>query len=271
MKIFSISTPLNIELKFQLASFKARLGAWLIDFVVIYAYNLVMLIFLFNNLSSINLSKLSNGDAVQIGIVLLLYIPSTLYHLASQLIWRGRSLGKWLMHIKVVNIHDGRVPSTQQILLRNLLCIPNYLLGFCMIAVNPYALFGFLIVLGVTAIPDLAAILFQKQHQKIGDIIAGTLSVRTDYDADLKHTIFMEVKDLENYQIQYENVLQLTDFEINKLNNILHKKDNYDTSYLNKITAKIEAKIKAKNKQNTNLDFYHQLIQDYNYIYQQKK
>lgn len=266
MNIYSIQTPFNIEIKLEIASFSKRLWAWLIDLIAIYAYNLVLAIFIFSNLSMFN----SSMDSEHILTIILLFIPSTFYHLVSQLIFNGRSLGKYVMNIKVVNMEDGGAATLSQIALRNLLCLVNFFLGILFYAINPPFFLLVLFILSIVASQDILSVLIQKNKQKIGDIVAGTIVVVNKKKSNIGQTIYLEVQTEDNYQFQYPQVQLLSDNEINGLQKILQNQKVYNKEYLERLSERIEQKIGTNRQQIEPILFFKKIIEEYNYYYQKK-
>lgn len=271
MNIYSIETPFNIELKFQISSFGKRLTAWLIDLVAVYAYNLVFMLFIFNNLRSLKLNTLSDMDGEYTLMILLLIIPSTFYHLTSQVIWNGRSLGKYAMGLKVVNAENGGAIRTSQAVIRNLVCVPNFMLGLVFLAVEPVSLVGVLMIIGLSALPDVIFVLANGKSQKMGDLLAGTMLIQVNYKPDIHQTIFQEIGTAAPYKLRYPGVSALSDMEINGLNKIVKSTELYAPEYLQKITFKLEQKIGATGTEHDPIDFFRSIIRDYNYYHQQIK
>lgn len=271
MNIYSIETPFNIELKFQISSFGQRLLAWLIDLIAIYAYNLVFMLFIFSNLRSVELEALSGMEAEQALMLLLLVIPSTFYHLACQILWNGRSLGKYVIGLKVVNAENGGALRTSQAVIRNVICFPNFILGAMFIAILPLGIMGILVALGLSALPDIIVMLVNGKNQKIGDLLAGTMVIQANYKPDIHQTIFYDLEVSESYTIQYPGVSALSDLEINGLNKIVKSPGYYTPEYLQQITEKLEQKMGMVSKEYDAVDFFRKVILDYNYYHQQIK
>ncbi|OJU75962.1 MAG: hypothetical protein BGO09_14165 [Bacteroidetes bacterium 47-18] len=271
MNIYSIETPFNIELKFRISSFGSRLLAWLIDFVAIYAYNLVFMLFIFHNLRSLDIKALSDMDTEQALMVLLLIIPSTFYHLTCQILWNGRSLGKYVMGLKVVNAENGGAISTAQAVIRNILCFPNFILGMMFLAIMPASLIVMLMIIGLSAVPDVLFVLVNARSQKMGDLLAGTMVIQANYKPDIHQTIFQEFEDPVAYTMLYPGVSALSDVEINGLNKIVKSTEYYSPEYLQKITFRLEQKLEAQSREYDPIDFFSRVIRDYNYYHQQTK
>ncbi|MEM9780974.1 MAG: RDD family protein [Pseudomonadota bacterium] len=107
---------------------------------------------------------------------LILFFIRTPYYVATELLWAGRTPGKRMMRLRVISA-DGRSLATYAIVLRNLMkeaevFVPGTLL-LIVGASDPISgsiMLGWIIL--VLAIP-----LFNRERQRLGDIIAQTVVV----------------------------------------------------------------------------------------------
>lgn len=270
MNVFTINTPFNIELNFGLANFGHRLLAWFIDFAVLCIFNFVVMYFMFDKFYNFNIQQITSGDLLSTLAIVLLIIPSTFYHFLMQYFWDGASIGKKIMRIKVMNM-DGGAASLSQILTRNLLCITNIGLGFCLVIIsNPFAILGLIFILSILASPDILAVIVSKKKQKLGDIAAGTIVVLTDSEININKTIYVNLDEVNEYQLTYHNIHRLTDNEINGIQKIIENYKGYQFDYLANLTIKLEEKIEQQRNEIEFKDFFQRLVLDYNYYHQRK-
>jgi len=154
-------TPEGITLERQIASAGSRFCAASLDAVVILALYLGAT-FVLLALLAVDVTGFS-GLLVGVlfgGIPLCL----ALYHLLFHLVWRGQTPGKHLLGLRVVS-SDGYPATGGQHLLRSVLWPIDALL--------PPMPFG---VLG------LGLIACTPKHQRLGDLVAGTLVVREEQE-----------------------------------------------------------------------------------------
>jgi uncharacterized RDD family membrane protein YckC len=138
----------GIRIHQEPASFAARLAAFSIDFMLMgIAWSV-----LFATYGAGLLSGMNNVMA----IILVILIPY-LYPLISETVASGQTLGKKLLHIRVVDLEGGG-PKISAFILRWLI-LP-------------------LDVFGSAGIGPLC-VLFTKHQQRLGDLVAGTWVVRT--------------------------------------------------------------------------------------------
>lgn len=273
MNIYSIQTPFNIELKVKTATLGRRLLAWLIDYIVVFFYSLLMVLLLFGSFNKISeLNAISSMDAINIFLVILIVIPIVFYHLISQVITNGRSIGKMIMKLKVVNVNNGGSVGISQLAIRNILYFPNFLMVLVVYAT--YQPLFLVLVFGIIAffsIPDVIFLMVNEKNQRIGDLVAGTMLIQSNYNPDISLTIFQEVSETSEYQIVYSNVSALSDVEINGLYKIVKSPRNYSPEYLGKIVQRLESKLKANSLEIDALDFFQAVIKDYNHYHQKGK
>jgi len=225
---------------------------------------------MFGHISKIDFNYLSSGDILTSLMITVLIIPSTFYHFIMQYFWDGASVGKKIMHIKVMNI-DGYAASLSQILIRNLLCITNIGLGIvCMLILNPFAILQILILLSILATPDIISIIANKKNQKLGDMAAGTIVINTKSEIDINKTIFVDFNKSENYHLTYDFIYRLNDDEINGLQKILNNYKGFHIDYLLNIALKIESKLEQSRQEIEIDEYFAKLINDYNYYHQSK-
>jgi hypothetical protein len=181
----------------------------------------------------------------------------------------GQSVGKKIMGIRVVNENGGR-PSISQFLIRWLIRDIWFLLLLLIAlatsgqsgekAESTFMVFAMLAYF----IVDIVLVATSKKGQRIGDILAHTILIRTNSKASIEETVFQEVAD--SYIPSFPQIMQLSDKDINAIKSILEtsrKKNDF-----NMALAAAE-KIKAHLKIDTSMspfDFLDVLLKDYNYL-----
>lgn len=145
-----IVTPEGIAFSLRLASPFARLLAVSVDVAVMTALQSVVVI-------NLRLLSLISGDIAMMLMVLGSFAIQIGYSILLEWRWRGQTLGKRLLHLRVVD-ERGLKLQFHQVVIRNLLRFVDAL---------PYAY----LVGGVTA-------LLNRRAQRLGDLAAGTIVVR---------------------------------------------------------------------------------------------
>lgn len=152
----SIITGQYVELTQTPASVGDRLLAALIDFAAFVVYGTAATVFFISIMENLN----DVPDALAIACYVVMMFPIILYYPAFEIFANGKSLGKMAMKTRVVMI-DGNSPTVGSCLLRWILYpIDTFFTGF----------------LGV------AFILFSKHRQRLGDLAAGTIVIKTTND-----------------------------------------------------------------------------------------
>lgn len=172
-----ISTPEGISFSLLLAGPVTRFFAWSIDLACIF----VIIWFLARVLPVLNVL---NSD-IALAVVFLVYFAVSIgYGITLEWYWRGQTLGKRLLKLRVVDAEGLRLQFSQ-IVIRNLLRFVDALPAFYM--------FGG----GVCAL--------SKKFQRLGDIAANTVVIRNQPDMNLtldetvseKYNSFREYPHLE--------------------------------------------------------------------------
>ncbi|UXM96002.1 RDD family protein [Bartonella sp. HY329] len=168
-RLWEFIPPEGVPIHFTIATIGSRFAAQIIDFVLIICFTYS----LFRFLSLVNLLSWTAGSTLA---TLVGFFIRTPYYIFSELIWNGRTIGKKLVKIRVINI-NGRRLTPHQIAARNLMkeievFVPIELLF--LFAFLP--LWAEIVTLVWTAI--IVIVLFSsRRRQRLGDIIAGTLVV----------------------------------------------------------------------------------------------
>ena len=168
-RVMQFIPPEGVPISFAIASIGARLGAQILDIIF------TTLLFIIIALAVIFTGVLPLS-AMTVLITLMGFLLRTPYYVLSELIWNGRTLGKRITGIRVINV-DGRRLTPHQVTARNL-----------MKEVEIFAPMGLLGTIGeqsgleggLTAAWLLVVVivpLANRRRQRIGDMIAGTLVV----------------------------------------------------------------------------------------------
>jgi uncharacterized RDD family membrane protein YckC len=237
MEQFQIETAQNISISQNTAHLGDRMLAYLIDSFVIGAYTILVVWMLLA-------LEIDFGDLW--ALYLLLSLPAFLYYVLLETLMDGKTVGKGLMHIRVVKL-DGSKPGFSSYFIRWILRIIDVVLTF-----------GGLAVL---------TILIRGNGQRIGDIAAGTTVISEKKKVSLKDTLLRDLP--EDYVPQYA---QVTVFEDREMQTI---KELYDQARRNgnhQIILSLSNRIKEVTQISTDtkpFDFVDKIIKDYSYYTQQ--
>ena len=269
MALFTVTTPFNIDLEFSLAAFYKRALAWLIDLLVILIYCYVMLFFVYKDLLGIKKFEDETRDVLSLVLeIFTIAVPVMFYHFLFEIFMNGKSPGKYFLGIKVMNM-EGASATFSQLLLRWIVCLPNYFLIVVVYAYEPSFLLVIALVLGMVSLPDIISIAVSKHSQRLGDLAAGTVVVDTRYKMNIEETIFIEMEGT-GYAAVYPEVLKLTDRDINGIRNLLTGKINADSeNYMLRVAYRIEEVLNVKMNGDP-MFFLQTLLKDYNYLTQNR-
>ena len=259
MASIRVNTNFNIDLEFEAAPFYKRLFAWLIDSVVLIIY-----ILLADNIGDSFFSKSESAAAWY----MFIFLPFLSYHLVSEILMKGQSLGKKVVRIKVVNENGGQ-PGIGQYVIRWLIRTSDYMV-IVLVLFTPIALAsGDIDYFWKVAIPfgllitDVILVNSKKQ-QRLGDMLAHTMVINATEKQSIHDTVFLEVG--HSYIPSFPKIMQLSDKHINALKGILdtaRKKSDFDLAQM------ASEKIKRHLNIDTTLspfDFLEVLMKDYNYL-----
>ena len=236
MESIDILTGQNVIIRYQSATILQRAGALLLDYFFIIAY------FFFLFLMWTTVMEESYSDEIII-LFFLLWLPALGYHFILESMLGGKTPGKMIVKIKVTK-SDGSIPG-----------IGSYFLRWIL---SPIDLF-------LWGSVGTLFILLSKNHQRLGDMAAGTIVVKTDpsltFDLDESYYEFSD-----NYEPAFFHVNRLTDGQIAFITNLLIEPKNKN-AVSNSITE-LANKVKEILTVESNLDdrkFLETIVRDYNY------
>ena len=213
MEHLNIETSQHVQIDYLPASVGSRVGAFLIDGFIMGIY------FLFVLLVSENIVP-TNG--IPIGIIIAL-LPLFFYHLISEILMEGQSMGKKALEIKVVQ-KNGKPPT-----------LGSYLLRW---------MFRLIEITSTSGTLAFFTILINGHGQRLGDIAAGTTVVKTKKKTKLSDTIYADIEG--DYNPEYPEVSHLSDNDISVVKEVLNEAHNYDRRTYIKIALKTRNAITNK-------------------------
>ncbi len=192
MQTVRITTSQNIDIDYELAGLGERIVASIIDFGIFFLLYILFII------TGIGVSIGTGGTAL-IVLAVIYGIAYVFYDLVCEYFMNGQSVGKKVMKIKVVSL-DGAQPRFSQYLLRWLFRIVDF--GISMGAV----------ALVVAAISE--------KVQRIGDLVAGTILIRTSPRTKISHVAFMPAA--EGYEPTFASAAQLSEQDIELISEVIN-------------------------------------------------
>ncbi len=268
MGAIKVPTNFNIELEFEIPEFYRRMLAWVIDFIIQYVY-LIIAGKIFDSFHR-NANPFDSDTNYNLAAIrLLLIVPVMLYHVVQEITLNGQSIGKKIMGLRIVDEHGGK-PGISQYLIRWLLRVSDLWMLIVLILLiqlthSPDAegIFVLLLILGFL-VTDVVMVVSSRKGQRIGDMLAHTILIRTNTHSDIEETVFQEVSD--NYVPSFPQIMQLSDKDINAIKSILETaRRKGDFSMAANAADKIKAHLKISSGMPP-FDFLEILLKDYNYL-----
>jgi len=239
MQTIRITTSQNVDIDYEVAGLGERILARLIDLGVF------VLIFLLGMFTAgvTNLFVEGSGLAIILIIYAVLFV---FYDLVFEIFMNGQSIGKRIMKIKVISLNGAR-PSVGQYLLRWVFRIVDFAL------IEP----------GLIALITAAV---SEKPQRVGDIVAGTMLIRTIPSTKMNSIVFMPAYD--GYQPVFKEAGQLNDRDVELIHEVINtyiKTGNGMIVYNMVQRVKEHLNISPPNGMNDML-FLQTIMKDYNHI-----
>ena len=268
MKRLQIKTAQNVNINFTLANVGQRLLAFTIDNVLKFAY-IYFAIYVFDFKMFENAV---GGDGWSIkALDVIIFLPVTFYSLYTELLLNGQTIGKKFVHLKVINI-DGFKPSTTDFVIRWFLRMVDFNI-FTLLFVyvtslglgNEYALLVALFFFGKMV--GFFLILFTKDNQRFGDLIANTVVIYLKDEVKFSETILEELS--TKYIPTYPNVIKLSDNDVRIIKNTFKSARKFnDFKTLIKLRSKIQEVTQIKSVHKSDSEFIDTVLKDYNFYTQ---
>lgn len=168
-----VVTPENIAFEYQLAGPFRRLPAYLIDLAVRWG-SIVLFAFILM-LTGISLNVLSTfyGPLTIAFFIILVFVINWFYGAIGEAYFNGRTVGKWLCGIRVIEV-DGRPVSPRSALLRNLLRVADLAPVAALNTWDPEIQPLYMIPTGIVG---LVSMTMTQRMQRLGDLAAGTMVI----------------------------------------------------------------------------------------------
>ena len=253
MSIVRINTNFNIDIDFETPPFHQRLFAWVIDLFLLIFYIVIASKFINWLEQRVGYSKDSLYNLWAVGLLLIL--PFFLYHLVCEITMNGVS-------------ENGGKPSISQYIIRWLIRTSDYTVLIIIIYAPYIAVYGpmFFWALGGSVLLLFADIVLvnSRKQQRLGDMLAHTLLIRTKQHVTIDETVFQAVA--SDYVPFFPQVMQLSDRDINTLKAILTTAQKSNDLLL---AANTSEKIKKHLHIETSMppfEFLNILLKDYNYL-----
>lgn len=201
MKTISFTTAQYVKIDYELSPAAYRVVASFIDFIALLIYLLIMQIFVGAAVFDVSMNT---GLVVS---VLLVRLPWLLYSPVIEYLTNGRSLGKYIMGIRVVKA-NGETAGLREYFTRWIFRVVDIWVGG----------FGFLALLlaGTT-----------EKRQRLGDIMANTVVIRTKDTQIYTLRDVLSIKSQDNHEPTYPAVIRFSDEDMLLIKNTIIRVQRY--------------------------------------------
>ncbi len=238
MQTIEINTAQNVKIDYELAGIRHRIFAFLIDFLLMCAM-LIIAIAVFDFVF-INIHELV--------IELIAFIILSFYSLFSEILFKGQSLGKKAMGIKIIKINGAELEFYDLFCRWSTRLIDIYLslggIAFFLISSN-------------------------KNGQRIGDIIAGTCVIKTlnTYQFTLNDIEKLNQRFIETDKLKYPFVKRLSEQDVLLIKKLLFRLKKYNNqahqTALDKMILKVASLLEVSEIPEDKEKFLNQVISEY--------
>ena len=238
MNTISITTSQNIEVEYTLGSLGDRILGRIIDGFVLAAYAFALA-------AIIGFGNIGDYLTSNYWMIIVLVFPVVFYDLVCEMAFNGQSVGKKVMGIKVISL-SGEQPSFSQYLVRWLLRLVDFSFS------------GSLVALIMVAVSD--------KKQRLGDLAAGTVLVKTQPRTSFEETIYVPTTE-NTYTVVYPEVANLRDHDVQLVREVIssvYKSQNYQVAL--QAQAKLEEVLGIRSRHEQPMDFLRTVLADYNYL-----
>jgi uncharacterized RDD family membrane protein YckC len=244
MDTIQVNTSQHVTIDYPVAGLGERIAARLIDLGLFFVlYILVIIVFA---VSGITFGSNGLSSVILSAVIIIIIAGYVFYDLLFEIFMNGQSIGKKLMKIKVISL-DGGQASMGQYAIRWLFRLVDFSLS---------AGLGGLICVAVT-----------DKKQRIGDIVAGTILIKTAPKTEYQHIAF-HPPSAQDYTPSFTSVHQLNDRDIELIHEVLTTfYQTHNFQLIEATAAKIASVLSVNIPEGMNgLNFLQTIVKDYNYI-----
>ena len=233
MQTVSVRTAQNVFIEYPIASLGDRMLAFLIDAIILTAYNILC----YYVLDTLDLHSIAANVAI-------VFVPFFLYHPLFEIFMNGQSPGKRQMRIRVVSM-DGASPS-----------IGGYLMRWLFRLVEIFMLRGALAMVTIAA---------NGKGQRLGDVAAGTTVVKlVPQHATSSDNVFTQVEG--DYEAVFTEVKQLSDYDVELIQQALTvNREHGNIRPVTLLTEKVKSTLNIESDMPP-VKFLYTIVKDYSYV-----
>ena len=239
MDTIEVLTGQHITIEYQPATVFQRIFATLIDFAIKSAYSLaVFFLFYDGNWFLVQ----SEGSYITTS---LFAIPIFFYHFLFESFASGQTLGKKALKTRVTNV-DGSTPG-----------LGSYFLRWILRPIDMFLNWGV----------GLFLVIFTKNHQRLGDLAAGTTVIKVTTKEPVINTDFYDFSN--GFAPTYPQVEKLTQGQVGLIADMLElpvPNDEYnEDDSLQRLAAKVQMVLNINYSGSDERAFLTTVVKDYNY------
>jgi len=242
MRTIDITTTQNVTIEYNLAGPQDRFLAFFIDLIIV---TLIFSIIFFVILKSFT-DSLEELGMMERFFSLLPITTFALYHLFSEILGNGQSIGKKAAGIKVVRL-DGEEPG-----------LSDYLLRAVFHVVDTFFTMGTLAGLLISS---------SAKNQRLGDMTANTVVVKVKFNLRFQLADILKINSLEDYEPTYPEVRKLREKDLLLIKSVInrynkHRNPAHDSVVTNLVTRLVEV-LDLEETPKEKINFLKTLIRDY--------
>ncbi|MTI88889.1 MAG: RDD family protein [Balneolaceae bacterium] len=241
-----IETSQHVKLSYEPAGIGERVLAYLLDVFFLGVYYFVVLWIMGIVMESAGLgaiARLPNWAPI-----VFIVLPVMLYHLICEVVWKGYSIGKKIMGIRVVKVDGTRAD------------LSGYLVRW---------LFRLLEITMTSGVVAFITVLLNGKGQRLGDIVGKTCVIKERKSVKLDNTLFAEIE--EEYEPVFTQVAELSDKDVRIIREVLDSRSTYDRNtwfvMLQRSRKLVEEKLGINRADMQADEFLRTIIRDYNAIH----
>jgi uncharacterized RDD family membrane protein YckC len=235
----SINTAQNVNINYQVASLGYRIVGVLVDLVIMLIY-LIILQYITDGLDQLF------DRFTTFGLSQLMFLPVAFYSLFFNIIFNGRTPGKFLVNTRVVKVDGSPARWSDYLVSWILRLVDIWLLSFGAIGV--------------------VAIIFSDKNQRLGDMASDTIVIDTRKKTKISHTILEDVE--QEYEPTFMTVNLLSDQQINEVKEIYRLAgESRDYQTLKLLRSKVENMLGIQSELRDGI-FIRTVLKDYTYLTQ---
>jgi len=236
MPYIEIKTVHNVVVAYETAQWNDRAFAFCIDCIIVFFAFCILL-------ASIAVTGILDNDIAAYLLAVPLFF---VYHLLSETLLNGQSMGKKAMGIKVVKL-TGREVTFQDYFIRWIFRMTDILFSS-----------------GTLAIMFISS---SKKGQRLGDVLANTVVVRTKAGRSISLADLTSIRNLENYEPKYREATKLSEEQALLIKSVLDRYKRYpnkaSTILTQELNRKLIEELKIREVKQNVPDFLNTIVKDY--------